>query len=554
MPPRSHDTQLTESAWNSLIIAVVATVVSTVIGTLCAYGLWKRTSRPLAGSLYLSLVTPEIVTGISLLAFYQWIFRFLRVQLGMHTVILAHVSFSIAYVVIVVIARLRTVDATLEEAALDLGANEWQAFRYVTLPAILPGVVAAALLAFTVSFDDYVITSLVAGVDSETLAHGDLRHRAPRRQSCRQRDLGAHRHRIRFAGPDLGKAAHHMNRRHFLFGTLAATGLTACSSDRRPRLNIFNWSAYIAPDTVPKFEAEFGVRVRYGIYESNEEMLARVMGGNSGWDIVFPTDYIVKPLLANGLVAPIHREVLPNLSQLEPRFQRPDWDPNLNWSVPYMVTAAGIAYNRKLLNPPPKAWADMWDPRLKGRMTMLDDPFDTMGACLKKLGFSVNTADPAAARSRSRRGHQPEAAAARLSERRSPRPVGFGRCAGRAHVEHHRAASHGFVARRRLRLSGRRLRRVSGCLGDPAREQAPGAGAPVHQFPAAPRHRRRQRAHRAHHHDQCRRPQNLAARISATIRRSIPAPDIVARGEWAITLDPATQRLRDRLWTEIKAA
>jgi spermidine/putrescine transport system permease protein len=164
-----HDTQLTESAWNSLIIAVVATVVSTVLGTLCAYGLWKRASRPLAGSLYLSLVTPEIVTGISLLAFYQWIFRFLRVQLGMHTVILAHISFSIAYVVIVVIARLRTVDATLEEAALDLGANEWQAFRYVTLPAILPGVVAAALLAFTVSFDDYVITSLVAGVDSETL-------------------------------------------------------------------------------------------------------------------------------------------------------------------------------------------------------------------------------------------------------------------------------------------------------------------------------------------------------------------------------------------------
>lgn len=87
----------------------------------------------------------------------------------MHTVILAHVSFCIAYVVIVVMARLRTVDATLEEAALDLGANEWQAFRYVTLPAILPGVIAAALLAFTVSFDDYVITSLVAGVDSETL-------------------------------------------------------------------------------------------------------------------------------------------------------------------------------------------------------------------------------------------------------------------------------------------------------------------------------------------------------------------------------------------------
>ena len=164
-----RDTQLMEGAWNSLVIAAVATAFATIIGTLCAYGLWKRNAPMLTGSLYLSLVTPEIVTGISLLAFYEWIFRFLRVQLGMHTVILAQVTFSIAFVVIVVMARLRSMDVQLEEAALDLGANEWQAFRYVTLPVILPGVMAAALLAFTVSFDDYVITSLVAGVNSETL-------------------------------------------------------------------------------------------------------------------------------------------------------------------------------------------------------------------------------------------------------------------------------------------------------------------------------------------------------------------------------------------------
>jgi spermidine/putrescine transport system permease protein len=164
-----HDSQMTEASWNSLIIAVFATVASTIIGTLCAYGLWKRSAPLLAGSLYMSLVTPEIVSGISLLAFYQWIFRFLRIQLGMHTVVLAHISFSIAYVVIVVMARLRTMDSQLEDAALDLGANYWQAFWHVTLPVILPGVIAAALLAFTVSFDDYVITSLVAGVDSETL-------------------------------------------------------------------------------------------------------------------------------------------------------------------------------------------------------------------------------------------------------------------------------------------------------------------------------------------------------------------------------------------------
>jgi spermidine/putrescine transport system permease protein len=163
------DSQLAEAAWNSVLIALVATALSAVIGTLCSYGLWKRRSRLISGTLYLSLVTPEIVMGVSLLAFFQWIFRYLNVQLGMHTVILAHVMFSIAYVVIVVSARLRTIDKSLEEAAMDLGATEWQAFRQVILPALFPGIVAGALLAFTISFDDYVITSLVAGVDSETL-------------------------------------------------------------------------------------------------------------------------------------------------------------------------------------------------------------------------------------------------------------------------------------------------------------------------------------------------------------------------------------------------
>jgi len=164
-----QNSAIAEAALNSLLIAAVATILSTIIGTLCAYGLWKRPAPWLTGSLYLSLVTPEIVTGVSLLAFFQWLFRYLQVRLGMHTVILAHVSFSIAYVVLVVLSRLRTMDRSLEEAALDLGATEWRAFRDVTLPQLVPGITAAALLAFTISFDDYVITSLVAGVDSETL-------------------------------------------------------------------------------------------------------------------------------------------------------------------------------------------------------------------------------------------------------------------------------------------------------------------------------------------------------------------------------------------------
>jgi spermidine/putrescine transport system permease protein len=163
------DRDLIEAAVNSLIIAVCATALATTIGTLAAYALWKRSSPFIAGSMYLSLVTPEIITGVSLLALFQWLFRFLHLRLGMHTVILAHVAFSVAYVAVVVMARLRSFDPSLEEAALDLGATEFTAFRKVTMPYLMPAIGAAAMLAFTVSIDDYVITSLVAGVDSQTL-------------------------------------------------------------------------------------------------------------------------------------------------------------------------------------------------------------------------------------------------------------------------------------------------------------------------------------------------------------------------------------------------
>jgi len=163
------DERMLKATWNSLIIAFVSTIFAAAVGTLAAYGMWKKKAPVLEGSLYVSLITPEIVTGVSLLAFFQWLFHYMDVRLGMHTVILAHITFSIAYVVIVVAARLKTMDGTLEEAALDLGANHWEAFWRVTLPNLIPGVIAAALLAFTISFDDYVITAMVAGIDSETL-------------------------------------------------------------------------------------------------------------------------------------------------------------------------------------------------------------------------------------------------------------------------------------------------------------------------------------------------------------------------------------------------
>lgn len=182
-----------------------------------------------------------------------------------------------------------------------------------------------------------------------------------------------------------------MNRRLFLMGL---PGLAGCSRNARQRLNVFNWSEYVAPETIPDFEREYNVRVRYGVYESAEEMLARVMSGNSGWDVVFPANYFLKPMVQLGLLAALDHSRLDNLEVLDSRFQKPHWDPDLRFGIPYMWGATGILHQSNL-NPPIEAWADLWQPRVRNRITMLDDPSEVLGAALKVLGHSLNSEDPA---------------------------------------------------------------------------------------------------------------------------------------------------------------
>lgn len=332
---------------------------------------------------------------------------------------------------------------------------------------------------------------------------------------------------------------------------MAAAGC-GCARDRRPRLNVFNWSAYIAPESVPGFEREFGCRVRYGIYESNEEMLARVMSGNSGWDVAFPTDYLVKPMRANALLAGVRRELLSNLIHLESAFQKPAWDPELAWSVPYMVTAAGIAYNRKLV-PPPGAWSDLWSARMRNRITMLDDPFDVMGACLKKLGLSINASDPA------------QLHAAR-QEAIAQKPM------LRAYLNaevRDQLVSGDVMAAQMWNTTAQQAMDASGEIGF----VYPREGYAV--YPDCMVILRESKHQELAHEflNYMLRPRvaaanALAARTTTTnaaAREFLPAAfrtnatlfppaEIAARGEWAETLEPETQRLRDRLWTEIKSA
>jgi spermidine/putrescine transport system permease protein len=160
--------EVLEAAKTTLVVALLSTIAATVIGTLAAVGMYRykfRGKTALDSMLYLPLVIPEIVMGISLLALFSQI----KIPLGYFTLIAAHITFSIPYIVVVVRARLDGFDRSLEEAAMDLGATPWQTFVRVTLPVIAPGVVAGALLAFTLSIDDVIISFFVAGPGSTTL-------------------------------------------------------------------------------------------------------------------------------------------------------------------------------------------------------------------------------------------------------------------------------------------------------------------------------------------------------------------------------------------------
>ncbi|MBP2649183.1 MAG: spermidine/putrescine transporter permease PotC [Firmicutes bacterium] len=163
-----NDADIINACKTSLELAMISTVVSTMIGTLAAVGMYRYNFKGksiLDGLLYVPILIPEIVMGVSLLAFFSMI----SISAGFLTLLISHVAFSIPFVVLVVRARLDGFDRSVEEAAMDLGATPWQTFSKIVLPIIMPGVVSGALLSFTLSLDDVIISFFVSGPDSMTL-------------------------------------------------------------------------------------------------------------------------------------------------------------------------------------------------------------------------------------------------------------------------------------------------------------------------------------------------------------------------------------------------
>jgi spermidine/putrescine transport system substrate-binding protein len=334
-----------------------------------------------------------------------------------------------------------------------------------------------------------------------------------------------------------------MNRRAFLAASLAGS----CTRDRRPRLNVYNWSTYIDPAMLTRFESERGVRLRYGTYESNEEMLAKTMTGNSGWDVVFPTHSRLAPMARAGLIANLDHTRLSSLNKLDPRFQRPVWDPDLRWGVPYMWNSTGIAYNRAQVNEPPRGWSSLWSPSLRGRLTMLDDPEDVIGACLQKLGLPFGSTD-----------ERQLAAAKNEAVRQKP----LLRAYLNAEVRDQLVSGDVLVAQLWSTTAAQAIRGNSSL-----RFAYPAEGYPLY-CDCAVVLRESSRYELAHDFlEFLLQPDVAAANATAAETATAnsapqvsrdpvlyPPDEVYRRGMWPQALPSAAQRYRDRLWTEIKSA
>ena len=342
-----------------------------------------------------------------------------------------------------------------------------------------------------------------------------------------------------------------MNRRIFLLSLPGLLGCAPAPQEGRV-LNVSNWSDYVAPDTIPNFEKEFGVTVNYSIYESNEEMLSRVMAGDSQGDVVFPSNYIIPPMAEHGLLAALDHSRLSGLAHLAGEFRSPSWDPEMQWGVPFMWGGTGIVHHNSV-SPAPAAWADLWNDRYGGRLTMLDDPVEVIGACLLKLGYSLNSTNP----EELERAKQ-EAIAQKK----------FLRGYVNAEVQD-QLVSGDIVAAQLWATTALLAQQASADL----QFVYPSEGFPLYTDNVAILSASRQKELAHDFIDYLLRPE-VAGQIATSMRSAtcngealghipeplrsnstlFPGPEVMRRGEWFAPLPEDAHELRDRIWEEIKAA
>lgn len=420
--------QIMSALYTTLVIALLSALIATLIGTAAAIGIqgMKRKSRTIAmGITNIPMLNADIVTGISLMLLFIAVgsgLKYLGINfsLGFATVLIAHITFNIPYVILSVMPKLKQTKRSTYEAALDLGASPIYAFFKVVFPDILPGVFSGFLLAFTMSLDDFVITHFTKGPGVDTLStkiYSEVRkgikpemyalstllfvsvlilliliNVSPNKKGRTDKTLNVKKSQ---------KAVHFVLRKvvpAIMAVVVIAGGIFYSSKEDLSGTNqviVYNWGEYLDPEVITLFEKETGINVVYEEFETNEIMYPKVQSGAIAYDVVCPSDYMIQRMIENDLLAELNFDNIPNVKNIGQEYfkQSRQFDSENKYSVPYCWGTVGILYNKTMVDEPIDSWSVLWDEKYIDNILMQDSVRDAFAVALKYKGHSLNSTD-----------------------------------------------------------------------------------------------------------------------------------------------------------------
>lgn len=420
--------QIMSALYTTLVIALLSALIATLIGTAAAIGIqgMKRKSRTIAmGITNIPMLNADIVTGISLMLLFIAVgsgLKYLGINfsLGFATVLIAHITFNIPYVILSVMPKLKQTKRSTYEAALDLGASPIYAFFKVVFPDILPGVFSGFLLTFTMSLDDFVITHFTKGPGVDTLStkiYSEVRkgikpemyalstllfvsvlilliliNVSPNKKGSTDKTLNVKKSQ---------KAVHFVLRKvvpAIMAVVVIAGGIFYSSKEDLSGTNqviVYNWGEYLDPEVITLFEKETGINVVYEEFETNEIMYPKVQSGAIAYDVVCPSDYMIQRMIENDLLAELNFDNIPNVKNIGQEYfkQSRQFDSENKYSVPYCWGTVGILYNKTMVDEPIDSWSVLWDEKYIDNILMQDSVRDAFAVALKYKGHSLNSTD-----------------------------------------------------------------------------------------------------------------------------------------------------------------
>ena len=400
-----------ESLYVTIVIALLATIISTIIGTITAIGLSKskKVLRTFISQVNdFPIMNPEIVTAIGLML----LFITFQIEKGFVTLLLAHIAFCIPYVILSIMPKIKSLDPNLADAAMDLGATPWQALVKVIVPQIMPGIVSGALIAFTMSFDDFVISYFVTGQGVKNLSimvYTMSKRINPSVNAISTLVVLLITITLTIVNvlPMIRKKTSPSKQNKpwkWAVAGVVVVGLVASlfglnkSAGSQPyagqTLHVYNWGEYTGENIISGFEELTGAKVIMDNFDSNEQMYIKVANGDA-YDVLVPSDYMIQRMMQEKMLQKLEPETRKEcLGELADAIKGLPYDPKNEYSIPYFWGTVGIVYDKTKVSEEDlekDGWDIFLDQKFKGDIYLYDSERDSFMMALKALGYSMNT-------------------------------------------------------------------------------------------------------------------------------------------------------------------